>query len=79
MRRVLPAVAALVFPFLTLSAQQESPVLANVAPGPDWTQFGYDDARTSVSIAPTGIDDKNVASMRRQQVTLEGTVDASAI
>ena len=79
MRRVLPAVAALVFPFLTLSAQQESPVLANVAPGRDWTQFGYDDARTSVSIAPTGIDDKNVASMRRQQVTLEGTVDASAI
>ena len=54
-------------------------MLGNVAPGPDWTQFGYDDARTSVSIAPTGIDDKNIASMRRQQVTLDGTVDASAI
>ncbi len=79
MRRVLPTVAAVIFPFVTLSAQQESPLLANVAPGPDWTQFGYDLARTSVSIAPTGINDKNVASMRRQQITLEGTVDASAI
>ena len=34
----------------------------NVARGHDWTQFGFDDARTSVSTAPTGIDEKNVAS-----------------
>lgn len=80
MRRSVSAVAAfLAFPLLSLSAQQESPLLGKVAPGRDWTQFGYDLARTSVSIAPTGIDDKNVASMHRQQVTLEGTVDASAI
>jgi outer membrane protein assembly factor BamB len=80
MRRIWSAVAALLaFPLLTLSAQQSSPLPDNVTRGHDWTQFGWDDARTSVSTAPTGIDEKNVATMRRQQVTLDGTVDASAI
>jgi PQQ-like domain len=79
MHRVLPAIAVLVFPFLSLPAQQTPSLSDNVAPGHDWTQFGYDDARTSTSTAPTGIDEKNVGSMRRQQVTLDGTVDASAI
>jgi hypothetical protein len=79
MRRVLPAIAILIFPCLTLPAQQTPALPDNVAPGHDWTQFGWDDARTSVSTAPTGIDEKNVTTMRRQQVTLDGTVDASPI
>lgn len=79
MHRVSSTVAALLtFPLLTLSAQQGS-LPDKVARGHDWTQFGWDDARTSASTAPTGIDEKNVATMRRQQVTLDGTVDASAI
>jgi hypothetical protein len=45
----------------------------------DWTRFGWDAARTSNSTDPTGIDTTNVAGLRRQQVTLDGTVDASAI
>jgi PQQ-like domain len=79
MRRVLPAITVLIFPFLTLSAQSAPSLPDKVAPGHDWTQFGFDDARSSVSAAPTGIDANNVGSMRRQQVTLDGTVDASAI
>jgi hypothetical protein len=79
MRHVLSAIAVLVVPFLTLPAQQTPSLPDKVAPGHDWTQFGWDDARTSASAAPTGIDEKNVATMRRQQVTLDGTVDASPI
>lgn len=45
----------------------------------DWTQFGFNAARTSASTAPTGIDAKNVATLQRQQVSLDGTVDASVI
>jgi hypothetical protein len=47
--------------------------------GHDWTQFGWDVGRSGASTAPTGITATNVTSMVRQQVTLEGTVDASAI
>ncbi|HVX41080.1 MAG TPA: PQQ-binding-like beta-propeller repeat protein [Gemmatimonadaceae bacterium] len=45
----------------------------------DWTRFGWNAARTSVSTDPTGIDSANVGTMKRQQVKLPGTVDASAI
>jgi hypothetical protein len=47
--------------------------------GHDWTQFGWDVARSGASTAPTGITAANVTSMTRQQVQLGGTVDASAI
>ena len=47
--------------------------------GHDWSQFGWDAARSSASAAPTGITAANVASLHRQQVTIDGTVDASAI
>ncbi len=50
-----------------------------VAPGHDWTRFGYDVGRSGVSTAPTGITASNVGSMMLQQVTLNGTVDGSAI
>ncbi len=49
------------------------------AAGHDWSQFGWDAARSSASTAPTGITAANVSSLRRQQVTIDGTVDASAI
>ncbi|HEY8311786.1 MAG TPA: PQQ-binding-like beta-propeller repeat protein, partial [Gemmatimonadaceae bacterium] len=45
----------------------------------DWTRFGWDVERSSVDTASTGIGASNVASLRRQQVNLDGTVDASPI
>ena len=45
----------------------------------DWPQFGWDVAHSSAPTVPTGIDASNVASMKRQQVSIDGTVDASAI
>lgn len=50
-----------------------------VSPDHDWTQFGFDAGRSGASTAQSGIDETNVRSLRRQQVTLEGTVDSSAI
>lgn len=52
------------------------PVVQN---GHDWTRFNVDEARSGVFDSTTGITAANVATMRRQQVTLDGTVDASAI
>jgi hypothetical protein len=49
------------------------------AGGTDWTRFGYDAARHGVGPASTGITSANVASLRRQAVALDGTVDSSAI
>jgi outer membrane protein assembly factor BamB len=49
-------------------------------PGPDWTRFGWDAGRSNASTDATGITAANVTSiLRRQQVPIEGTVDASAI
>jgi hypothetical protein len=45
----------------------------------DWTRFGWDASRSSASTDETGITAGNVATLRRQQVTLDGTVDASPI
>ena len=45
----------------------------------DWPQFGYDPASSGASPAWTGITAANTASLTRRQVTLDGTVDASAI
>src|ERR1700722_4038355 len=47
--------------------------------GHDWTRFDWDVGRSGASTAPTGITATNVAAMVRQQVPLDGTVDASAI
>ncbi len=41
--------------------------------------FGVAPGRSGASGAPTGIDARNVASLRRQQVRLDGTVDAAPI
>src|SRR5689334_15534238 len=45
----------------------------------DWTRFGWNAARSNASTDSTGIDSVNVATLRRQQVAIDGTVDASAI
>ena len=45
----------------------------------DWLRFGGDVGRSSSSPDPTGITAANVAGLTRQQVTIDGTVDASAI
>jgi outer membrane protein assembly factor BamB len=47
--------------------------------GHDWSRFGRDAGRSNAATVPTGITVRNVAAMRRQQVVLDGTVDASAI
>lgn len=48
-------------------------------PAEDWTQFGWDAASAGAPPMPTGITAANVAGLTRRQVTLDGTVDASAI
>jgi outer membrane protein assembly factor BamB len=45
----------------------------------DWPMFGWDVARSSAPDVATGIDAGNVSSLVRQQVELEGIVDASVI
>lgn len=60
-------------------ADRQAPVAAVAASASDWPIFGREPGRSNSSAAPTGIDARNVASLRRQQVRLDGTVDASAI
>jgi outer membrane protein assembly factor BamB len=50
-----------------------------IASAHDWTRFGWDAARSSASTDEAGITARNVATLRRQQVALDGTVDASPI
>jgi glucose dehydrogenase len=52
------------------------PVTSN---GHDWPTFDFDAARSGSFDATTGITAANVATMQRQQVTIDGTVDAAAI
>jgi len=49
------------------------------ATGTDWTRFGFDAARSNTGPASTGITTHNIGKLRRQQVTLDGTVDSSPI
>jgi len=45
----------------------------------DWTRFGWDAGRSSAPTIGAGITAANVATLVRQQVAIDGTVDASAI
>jgi hypothetical protein len=47
--------------------------------GEDWTQFGWDVASSGASSSATGITGANLTSLKRRQVQIDGTVDASAI
>jgi outer membrane protein assembly factor BamB len=48
-------------------------------PTHDWPRFGWDAGRSSAPSTSAGITAANVASLRRQQVAIPGTVDAAAI
>jgi hypothetical protein len=45
----------------------------------DWTRFGWDAGRSSAPPVAMGITAANADSLAYQEVTLDGTVDASAI
>ncbi len=49
------------------------------AHGADWPQFGWDVASSGASHALTGIHSRDLASLVRRQVQIDGTVDASTI
>jgi outer membrane protein assembly factor BamB len=49
------------------------------AGGSDWPMFGYTPARTNSAPGSAGITAANVGHLRRQQVAIPGTVDASPI
>lgn len=49
------------------------------SPASDWPLFGFDSRRSNVSTAPTGIRASDVGHLRRQRVSLPGTVDSSPI
>jgi outer membrane protein assembly factor BamB len=55
------------------------PVSAQQPAHRDWPRFGVDVGRSSVFDTATGITAANIDSLQRQQVTLDGTVDASPI
>jgi outer membrane protein assembly factor BamB len=45
----------------------------------DWTRFGYDAARSNSSKSAAGIGAAGLAHLKRQDVTVPGTVDASPV
>jgi outer membrane protein assembly factor BamB len=48
-------------------------------PSGDWTRFNFNAQRTGVGPSDTGITAKDIGLLRRRQVDLPGTVDASPI
>src|SRR2546430_7608772 len=76
-RRLLPVAAGLSFVLAACGSASVGHSSAEV--GGDWTRFGYDAARHNAGPAKTGITSANVGKLRRQRVTLDGTVDASPI
>ncbi len=65
----------LAVPLLALAAQ----IPEHRQPLRDWPQFGWDVASSSASQAEAGISAATLPALVRRQVTLDGTVDASAI
>ncbi|MFI5280209.1 MAG: PQQ-binding-like beta-propeller repeat protein [Gemmatimonadales bacterium] len=69
---------------LLIAAQQPGrrspkPPVRQTAGAHDWTRFGWDVGRWSAPDIATGVTAANVTALARQQVALDGTVDASAI
>ena len=52
---------------------------APAATHPDWPMFGWDVGRSSAPDVPMGIRADDLRALERQQVRIDGTVDASAI
>jgi outer membrane protein assembly factor BamB len=76
-RRLLPVAAGLSLVLVACGSASVGYSSAEV--GGDWTRFGYDAARHNAGPLKTGITFANVGKLRRQRVTLDGTVDASPI
>jgi len=73
-RRALPFVLAAIVVAACASAGA-----AGSTATADWTRFGYNAIRSSDDPNATGVTAANIAALVRQQVSLPGTVDASAI
>ena len=71
------------FPFFVLAGIATVGAMAQQAGhsqvSKDWPQFGSDVAGSSAYPGSTGITAANIASLKRLQVNLDGTVDASVI
>jgi hypothetical protein len=78
MRTSVLAAAVLAIPLAGCASSGEERAAA-VRAGGDWTRFGYDAARHNAGPKRTGINANNVGRLRRQQVSLDGTVDSSPI
>lgn len=57
------------------SANNQPPV----GNGHDWPRFGYDESRSGSSDAAATLTAAQIPTLQRQQVSIDGTVDASAI
>src|SRR6059058_2661450 len=65
---------------LACAAHSEAPPSGGGPPGTtDWTRFGWDAGGSNAPPIATGITAANVNTLVRQQVAIDGTVDASAI
>src|SRR5438477_12145861 len=65
---------------LACASHSEAPPPGGGPPGAhDWTRFGWDAGGSNAPPIATGITAANVATLVRQQVVIDGTVDASAI
>lgn len=84
LRRFLPALltVGVIAGGATVFAQQKHTPPATQAKSSssaDWPEAGFDAAGSDSSMASTGITAANVGSLVRHQISLDGTVDASAI
>jgi PQQ-like domain len=61
------------------AAQSSQGGASRSIPSGDWTRFDYDAKRSGVGPASTGITARNLASLQRRRVHLDGTVDSSPI
>jgi PQQ-like domain len=72
-------VASLALASLVLAGAGAASARQKAARGGDWTRFGYDAARSGSGPRTTGITAANVGRLRRQRISLDGTVDSSPI
>src|SRR2546421_1305587 len=72
--------AILLLVALACASHSEAPPAGGGPPGThDWTRFGWDVGGSTPPTITTGITAANVTTLVRQQVAIDGTVDASAI
>ncbi len=62
-----------------VSAAVPTAAASTAIPSGDWTTFDYDAQRSGVGPADTGITAANLHLLRRRTVTLDGTLDSSAV